>query len=446
MIGRLIYRLDLMRMCLGIFLLIDGFPLIFYIKEFLRVAPGSTTFTAIFILVGLIIMIPISMFRKLYKPNVTLFWFLLAFLVWCMAYMFFYNRGDNERTKDLIYYSYVIAFLIILVNVPNTVNREIVIVGALFALVSNLALIHALIADPTWTIGQRAAILYGEGDNRTGNPHVFSRNAQIGMVCSLIWAYRSNAGIFVRSFGLILAFFNLIILVLTFSKGAILSTLIALGLFAAANFNAKTMRNMGRQLVSPTGIAIMLIPFIAFQYFIYKRPDIWGIILSYGFAIYDRFSENILALLADRSANAGPVELDASSANRVVSFHFANLALEGHAHRLIFGFGYKFQYMDVPVLETLICLGIFGFLLYSTMLVKFMIHAVRIIFKGGIEIELFIAFLYIFVFVNYFTGGRPYEMANLLPLCLFVRFLGIYYPDYVPSFLSSARKLPAVPG
>jgi hypothetical protein len=45
-------KLHLMRYAVGILMVIDGYPLIFFFKETLRIAPGSTAFTAAFLAMG----------------------------------------------------------------------------------------------------------------------------------------------------------------------------------------------------------------------------------------------------------------------------------------------------------------------------------------------------------------------------------------------------------
>lgn len=441
MIFRLFRRLDLMRMCLGIFLVIDGYPLIFFFKEFLRLAPGSTIFTAIFLVGGFVLMIPLTLFRRLYRPNMSLFWLSIAFLVLSMLYMFFYNINSIEITNDLIYYAFIFIFLFLLINTPNDIVNEMMFVGVVFAVVSNLALIYALVHDPTWTIGQRAAIQYGADDARTGNPHVFARNAQIGMLCALIWGYQRGGGSARRGIGLALAFFNLIVLMLTFSKSAILSTFIVGALYVSANANPTSIREFRRQLFRPASLLVFLIPVIALQVFIYRNPQVWGIIQGYGVAIFDRFSENISALVGGGSTSGYRAELDDSSRNRVVSFGFVQVAVLDHVEQLILGFGYKFTYLDVPILEALINGGIIAFILLCTIVLRLLYDSIRVIYGGGNEMEVFLSYLYVMTFILFFTNGRPYDMSFWHPLCLSLRFLGIYYPEFIPTSKKTAQPV-----
>ncbi len=447
--SKFLHKWAMIRICVGIFMVLDGYPLIFFLKETVGLAPGNTTFTAVFLLVGMALMIPSTALRKLYAPNTPVFNALMAFVVMCVIYSFMFNVvAIGERNKDLIYFVYVFLFMFLLINVPNEITEQIVIVGVVFALVSNLALVYALITDPDWTIGQRAAIQFGEPGERMGNPHVFSRNAQVGIACSLMWGNRLRQSFFIKVIALIVTLFGIIILMLTFSKSAILSTIIAGIVYMAVNLRHTTPQKLLRTLTSPLSLVIMATPFLALFGLVILRPDIWEIITIYGEMIFGRFSENILALLGAENNKGDLAELDYSSVNRVYSWTYVTYAVMDNPLGLIMGYGYKFFFLDIPVLEALINQGLFGFLLYAFVFYKLGKETLRVAYTGGSnDVELLCAYLFILFLVSYFTGGRPYETLTLHPLCLFARFLGVSYPPqlsrgYVEAVVPIDQELP----
>ena len=443
------HKWAMIRMCVGIFIIIDGYPLIFFLKETLRLAPGNTNFTAVFLLMGMALMVPSTALRKLYAPNMPVFNALMAFVVMCIVYAFLFNEvAVGERTRDLIYYFYVFLFIFLLINVPNEITEQIVVVGVIFTFVSNIALVYALITDPDWTIGQRAAIQFGEPGEKMGNPHVFARNAQIGLLCCLMWGNRLKQSFFIKILGLLLAMFNIVILMLTFSKSAILSSVLTAVVYMVANLRHTTPQKLLKTLTSPLSLIVLSMPFLAFFALIVVKPEIWDIITIYGEMIFGRFSENILALLGAENEKGELAELDGSSVNRAMSWTFVTYAVVGDPLGLIMGYGYKYFFMDIPVLEALINQGIFGFLLYAFIFYKLGQAALKVAYNGGHnEVETLTAYLFIFFLVSYFTGGRPYETTTLHPLCLFSRFLGInYLPQlargYVEATLPIDQELP----
>ena len=154
-----------MRMVLGICMVVDGYPLIFFLKETLRLAPSSTVFTAGFQAIGFVLMVPFTVFRKLYKPHILGMYMAVACLFLMMFYMFYYNGepGFDDYAIDSMYFLFVFIFLFLIINIPNDIIEVAVPVIALFALLSNLGLIYAMITDPTWSLGQRAAIFIWAG-------------------------------------------------------------------------------------------------------------------------------------------------------------------------------------------------------------------------------------------------------------------------------------------
>lgn len=429
-------RLDLMRMALGMFIVLDSYPLGFFFKEVVKIPLDTAVFTASFIVLGMVLMVPTTFTKVLYRPNTPIYFAVLAFLGTCVLYAFLFNEvAVAERSKDLVYYAFVLGYLILLIMLPNEVAREVAFVGAMFTFVSNLALVYSLVIDPEWTIGQRAAIQYGAPGERTGNPHVFARNAQIGLVCSLLWAYRPSQNALIKAFGISLAIFNVAIIILTFSKAAILATTVTTFIYFGANLHRTTPKKVFKAVTSPTSIIILSLPFIALFTFISLRPDIWGILTGYSDMIYDRFSENILALLGlESSATGDAAELDVSSANRALSWQYTVTVLSDHPTQLFLGFGYKYMFMDLPIVEALINQGIVPFLIYAYVFYALWKECLKAAYRGGQnDLESLWTYCYFLFFASYLFAGRPYEMAVFHPLCLFARFVGIWYPPELAS-------------
>lgn len=429
-------RFDMMRLALGLFIVLDSYPLGFFFKEVVKIPLPSEVFTAGFILLGMVLMIHSSFLKTFYLPNLPISFAVMAFLGTCILYAFLFNEeAMGERNKDMVYYAFVVGYMFLLLCLPNEVAKEVAFVGAMFTLVSNLALVYSLIIDPEWTIGQRAAIQYGEPGMRTGNPHVFARNAQIGIVCSLLWAYRPNQNALIKMFGIGLVIFNVIIIMLTFSKAAILATTMTTLIYLLANMHRTSPRKVAKALVSPISLIILALPFIGLFVFIAIRPDIWNIVLSYGDMIYERFSENIFALLGLESSSGDAVaELDVSSANRALSLEYTINVINNVPYKLLLGFGYKSFYMDVPILEALINQGIVPFLIYVFMFYRLWKDCLTVAYRGGQnDMESLWTYCFFLFFASYLFAGRPYEMAVFHPLCLFARYVNVYYPPELAS-------------
>lgn len=434
---RFLQTLDYMRMVVGICILVDGYPLIFFFRETLKLAPGSTAFTAAALAGGLVLMIPFTVLRRLYRPNITMFWMGVAFILLCIFYMYVY-MGDSafkDYGKDLIYYAYTLIFLFLLINVPNDIIRVFIPVVVLFTLVSNLGLIYSLITNPNWAIGQRATITLGDSDDGSGNPHAFSRNAFMGVVACAIWLLRPQTNVLFKLLALFSGVLSIAVLVLTQTRSAIVALVIAIVFFMYFNVRPAQIRSTVRGLVKPVPILIMALGLIAIILFFRRYYDAYAVLYGYVIAFMERNVENVYALLGMKVKGAGyQAALDASAANRSVSALFFTNVLEGHIHMLIFGYGYKYSYLDVPIIEALADLGILGFVLFGGLNAMVIYHAVRIMSRNPNPLSVFLAYFYMLVLVQLFTNGRPFEISFWFPLALMIRFMGVEH--LFPAYLS----------
>ncbi|QJW90737.1 hypothetical protein HNV11_15780 [Spirosoma taeanense] len=437
---RFLQTLDYMRLVVGICILVDGYPLIFFFRETLKLAPGSTAFTAIALAAGLVLMIPFTVLRRLYRPNLTMFWMGVGFLLLCIFYMFVYNGvpGFKEYDKDMIYFAYIFIFLFLLINIPNDVIRVFIPVVILFTLVSNLALVYSLMTNPSWAIGQRATITLGDGDDGSGNPHAFARNAFMGVIACVIWTVRPQTGFIFRLLALFSAVFNVAILVLTQTRSSIVALILALMFFMFFNVRPAQIRSTVRGLFKPVPIITIIVGIVGLMFFFRRYYDAYAILYGYVIGFVERNMENIYALLGMK-VKGTQATLDASAANRSVSALFFSNVLVGHLHMLILGFGYKFLYLDVPIMEALTNMGVLGFILFGGLNIMILYHSVRIMRTNPNPLNTFLAYFYMLVLVQLFTNGRPNEIAFWFPLALMIRFMGVEH--LFPAYLSDRPAL-----
>ena len=433
---RLISTLDYMRMVVGICILLDGYPLIFFLRETMRLAPGNTAFTAACFAFGLLLMIPFTALRRLYRPNTTMLWLGIGFLLLSIVYMYAYTGdGSVDKGKEMIYYAYVLIFLFLLINIPNDMIPVFIPVVVIFTLLSNLALIYALITDPTWSIGQRATITLNNGDAGSGNPHAFSRNAYMGVVACAIWLARPQTSTLFRLIALLAGFVNIAVLVLTQTRSAIVAFIVALVLFIYFNVRPAQIRAAARGLVRPVPIMIMVAGFGVLIYFFQRYYTVYAVLLDYIGSFTTRNLETLLALLGQKSAGAEyKAVLDDSTANRSLSVGFLQNVLFGHLNSLILGYGYKFLYLDIPILESLTNQGFLGFYLFGGIHVLCIYHSIRLMYRSPNPLNTFLAYFYLLILVQLFTNGRPTDISFWFPLAIMTRFMGVEH--LFPAHLS----------
>ncbi|GAB2556861.1 hypothetical protein [Spirosoma areae] len=439
---RLAETIDLMRMAAGICILVDGYPLIFFFRETLRLAPGSTAFTAAALAGGLVLMVPFTVLRRLYRPNLTMLWMGVGFLLLMIFYMFYFNAvpGFEDYDRDMIYFTYILIFFFLLINIPNDVIRVFIPVVVLFTLVSNLGLIYSLITDPTWAIGQRATITLNNGDPGSGNPHSFSRNAFMGAIACTIWLVSPRTHILFRLLSIFAGVVNIAVLVLTQTRSAIVALVIAAAFFMYFNVRPAQIRQAARSLVKPVPVLIMLVALAGVIYFFQRYITVYFILYDYVASFAERNLENVYALFGLKSQGVDyKATLDDSAANRSVSAAFLRNVLAGHMHVLILGYGYKFLYLDVPLMEALADYGILGITLFGGINAMTVYYGLRIMRHNPNQLSTFLAYFYLLILVQLFTNGRPNEISFWFPLGLMIRFMGVEH--LFPAYLSEKQPV-----
>ena len=427
---QLIKKLDLMRMVFGICMVVDGFPLITFLKETVHLAPGSQAFTAAFQAFGFVLMIPFTFLRRLYTPNLLTFWMAIAFMLLCIFYMYYFNGepGFKAYTTDLVYFLFAVIFILLLINVPNDITEVAIPVIIIFTLISNLALVYAMVTDPTWTIGQRAAINYGTTDTgeRMGNPHIFARNALMGIVACGVWAVRPKTDMISRIFSLFSGVMGMAILVMTQTRSSVVALILIIGFFLLFNVRRAQIKMVFRGLRHPISLITMGVVFVILSLLIRRYYDIYAILYGYVMAFIERNMENVYAVLGLQSSGvAYKATLDSSAANRAVSATFFSNVIVGHMEMLIFGNGYKFLYLDVPILEAFVNHGLPGLILFGGMNLVMFYDSLKAMRTNPNPLTTFLAYFYILVLVQLCTNGRPYEIYHWFSLALMIRFLGI---------------------
>ena len=440
---RFVQTLDYMRMVVGICILVDGYPLIFFFRETMKLAPGSTAFTAAALAGGLVLMVPFTVLRRLYRPNVLMLCLGTGFIVLSIFYMFFFNGvpGFEDYDRDMIYFAYVLIFIFLLINIPNDIIRVFVPVVVLFTLVSNLGLIYSLITDPTWAIGQRATITLNNGDEGSGNPHAFSRNAFMGIIACAIGLMRPQTNILFRLLCFFAGVLNIAVLVLTQTRSAILALFVAIGLFMYFNVRPAQIRTAVRGLFTPIPILVMFLGIVGVFYFFQRYYTIYLVLYDYISSFTERNLENVYALLGLKAQGADyKAALDDSAANRSVSGSFLRNILVAHMHMLILGYGYKFTYLDVPILESFTNQGILGLAMFGGINGLAIYYGLRIMRTNPNDLSIFLAYFYLLILVQLFTNGRPNEISFWFPLALMTRFMGIEH--LFPAYLSNKPATP----
>ncbi|KQS31315.1 hypothetical protein [Dyadobacter sp. Leaf189] len=413
-----------LRYSLGIAMMFNGFPLIFFIRDTLGIGPASSVFTAIFFSLALVLMVPPTLFKRLYKPNVILLNLGLGFLLMALYYFFFLNYV-GKAVADIGNFVFTFGFIILLLHIPNDIKDTLILVVFLMSFFTNITLVYSLITDPNWTPGMRAAVNFAnEGAQPGGNPHITARNGIICLLSAFVMLGNTK-DLITRIFLFFSILFGLGVVILSLAK----SSYLGLGIAASAYF---LFRFKASDIVTAVGNAFKFRNFIfiaiilvGINYFLNRYGDILNLLLGYWDVFQDRILDVIFTSTGVRLSEEADV--DYSAMGRVSGFgEFLETLFSWD---VFLGRGYKSDYLDVPILEAWVDQGIFGFLFFASFNFFLFLFAIREIRRATNALSTFLAFFFLSMMVLLVTGGRPYDIAFWFPYAVMIRFLGIRYLD-----------------
>lgn len=415
-----------LRYSAGIAMMFNGFPIVFFVRDTLKIGPASNLFTAFFFGLALLLMVPTHLFVRLYKPNFTLIKYALLFLAISFYHFLVFNNSGTELLVEFGNYFLTIAFLFLILHVPNDVKDTLIPILFIFAFFSNLTLIYSLLTDPNWKLGMRAAVTFeNSGAQEGGNPHIAARNALICLIAALvlIWKYKN---ILIKLFLMASVVFSLAVLVLAQVKSGLLALGVMTGCFFVFNANFSAIASSVKSVFKVRNIIILVIFLVGLNFVLSRYGDIYSLVSGYWFSVQDRLTDVIFTAFGFKITDTASV--DASAMGRVTSFTFFFNALADPA-LLIIGQGYKHSFLDVPLLEALINHGVFGFVFFFGFNYYLFVYTIRELRNPTNPLTLFLAYFFLYFTVLLISNGRPYDVAYWFPYVVLIRFLGVKYLD-----------------
>jgi len=409
------------KVSLGIILIWIAPPFIYFLKELLGIGQTSLFTGAVysFALILLLNHIPLKYF---YKGNEMLAFTGLSFFFLGFFYFIFYNSQRTSIIFDAINFAILIGFIYCIFRVNNDIQYYIPVLILFVTLITSIALLYSITTNPNYVLGARATVQYnkGTGDEFSGNPVVFGRNAVAGLLISFLIiqkkAYdfignKSRAVNIIAHVNLLVSF---VVLILTQTRGNFISVgLCVLFYLFFGNFNLLNGFSMRKST-----IVFYLIIIGILQYF-NKAYRILETFNSYSDRAYEFLIRAINTGLGISNSGA---RQDESALNRVQNIAMIKRIIARDWFDFIFGKGYKFWYVDIPALEAFVNFGILGVILFCVFNL-FIIYYIILGIKTKNLFQNFISLLYINLLVSVFTGGRPLDFSYWVFYIILIRFL-----------------------
>jgi len=415
-----------LRYSVGIAMMFNGFPLVFFIRDTLHIGPASNVFTAFFFGFALILMTPTHLFYRLYKPNEQLLKYSMLFLAVIFYHFLIFNNSGFDWFVEVGNFGFTLAFIFLLLHIPNEVKDTLVPVLFLLAFFSNLTLIYSLLTDPNWKLGMRAAVTFeNAGAQEGGNPHIAARNGLVCMLTSFVLAWKYKGPI-AKLFLIASVIFSLAVLVLAQVKSSLLAVGLMIFFFLLLNANYSSVIKIAKSIFSVRTAVLFLTFFIGLNFLISRFSDVYNLLNGYWFGFQTKLVDVIFTAFGFKISDTASI--DASAMGRVSSFdYFKNSFLAPEI--LLIGNGYKSFFMDVPLVEAWINHGIFGFIFFGGFNLYLFIYTVKELRNPTNPLTLFLAYFFVYFIVLLISNGRPYDVSFWFPYAVMIRFLGIKYLD-----------------
>ncbi len=429
------------RQFLGIFIVFMGSPLIFFFKEVSGFGGGSA-FTIATLMLGLVLMVsPNELFRKFYKPFLPSYRLAVVYMfVILINFLFinpYYGYAANSSIflRDLVNYISIFTFFILLLGVSNEIKDYFLPIVVFLTFLGSVCLIYSMATNANFIIGQRASVVFGDGTTTaSGNPHVYARNAFAGVFSSYIMLKNKNT--LWKLFSLGNMILSIIVLVLTQARSILLAFFFTMAIFLYYNISAKSVKSAFKNIFRPQNLFLIALFFCGLVFFISTQDKLVSIINLYYDAFTITFSKAILTAVGMQDAKT----IDYSALGRVNTFGAFKKVLFETPWELIMGKGYRFLYMDIPILETWIDCGIVAFWSFAIMNWVIFKEALRAIKDGTNPLTTFLGYFYMCYFVTLFTGGEPYGIAYWFVFCVMIRFLGVKYLQRITNPLQRKEE------
>ncbi len=410
------------RQALGINMLWNAYPIVFIVRDGFGIGPQGSAFTIFYWGIGLLLLMPINIFRTIFLPNQMLFACWFGFLVLGWVYWKYYPSplGTPEPLRETLTYIIPVVFLYASMYYPNDKGNIILKVMVFYSLVASIGLLYSLTKDPHWTFGERAAIKFA-ANTQNSNPHAYANNALCTILSALLTVGRTKNWLLKIGYYLI-TIFSLGVLILARTNMSLIGLALMAVIYITLHGRSVVVSIFRPRVLAIVAVVYGIVAFLLsqFQFASYALGVYFNTFISrFGKVIY-----TVTGLEVDQKS----AEIDYSSVNRVFSFKYVFEVFlgEGSLGTILFGEGYKAQFFDVPALEALVNQGILGFILFNSFFVVMGFTALQQFFKPANDLSLFLAYFSIIVLIALFSGARPQDLSMWLVYILFIRFFGVY--------------------
>lgn len=429
-IDLLLNKLFKYRQSLGLSFFFFGAPIIYFLRDGLKLAPNSTAFTAALTIGSLLIAFPFN-FKKLYQTNTFGYLLCIGYAILAIFYLAFYapNRGwFTNTTVEAVYQIVILLSMFIFAGTSiNALKDNFLQFSLIICLIGGLSLIYYIARNPLYVIGMRASISFSGDDavSSMGNPHIYAKSAYAGVVAGMILLKTETRPLW-RLFYLGSVAIMLLVVALCQAMAIILVTGIFFFIYNIANFKAHNIYKALKWIFGWQGILLFLLVSYGI-YYLWENTRFDEYFINVSTIITERLERIVTSLFDTETASTVRLAGDESASTRVTNitdlFKNINERIEdGEWFSVIFGNGYHHKYIDSPIFQTLNDLGIMGFVIFTVLHIVLLLWVWKEAFNPTCNFTLFVAYTFLVTVIQNFTMGMPYDYPRWTVMIFVARF------------------------
>jgi hypothetical protein len=422
------------RHTLGISFFFAGAPLIYFFRDGLKLAQGSSAFTAGISIFSLLLAFPLNP-KKLYHANTTGYLMCVAFSILSLTYLATYAPNIGWFTNPVTEIGNQIVFFTALFVFAgtsiNTLKENFLRFTLIISFMGGVSLLYYISRNPAYVVGMRAAISFDDtagGMASMGNPHIYAKSAYIGIVAGVLLLRSENRFLWrlAAQFCILTLF---IVVALCQAMAVVLVTGLFLAIYFISSIKPKNIYKILKWIFGWQGILLfVLIALVINQ--IWNSKFFNDTFIHFYTILTDRLERIATSFLADENPIVSKYQIptsDDSASQRIKTITTVVDTLnenieDGNWFQVIFGHGYQHFYVDSPIIQTFHDLGILGFTIFTTLHIVIMRWVIKEIINPTCDFTLMIAYVFFVTLIQNFTFGMPYDYGRWCALAFTSRF------------------------
>ena len=301
-------KINKYRQSIGLSFFFGGLPLVYFLRDGLKLAPQSTAFTAGLAILSLLLAFP-SNPKRLYQANTLGYILCLLYGIMALVYLAVYapNRGWFTNTPIEIgnQLVFLMGMFIFAGTSINSLKENFLQFTLVFCVLGGLSLLYYIAKNPAYVIGMRAAISFSDdgGMGSMGNPHIYAKSAYIGLVAGVILLRRET-----RLLWRLGIYGSIFILVLVVALAQAMAIVLITGLFFfvyfISNLKPHSVYKGLKWLFGWQGLILLLLLSFGF-YYLWTNTR------------FDEYAQNVFNLIFDRFDKIVTTFFDSETAKKV---------------------------------------------------------------------------------------------------------------------------------